>query len=164
MKRKRDSGNKKLKCRFKGCKGFSDNDFFCNQHREFVTKIQNADEIFYSTENTLYITEDISIYIFMMNIPHIDKIKQSINEHSVTERMWNSEKRTGLEEKIESLSYSNMRDIHNYFLKISLISKTIQTEFKKSVSLLYNKIFVLDTKNAVISYRNNLLVNMVVKV
>jgi len=155
MKRKRDNGNKKLKCRFKGCKGFSDNnDFFCNEHREFVTKIQNADEIFYSTQNILDIPEDISVFIFMLNIPHIDKINQSINEHSVTRRMFILGKRAKLDEIIESLSKSNIRDIQNYFLHISLLSKTIQTEFKKAVVPLYNKIFVLDDNNAVISPRN----------
>jgi hypothetical protein len=137
MKRKRESINKKLKCRFKGCKGFRENDnneFFCNEHRKYITKIQNADEIFYSTINTLYIPEDISVYIFMMNIPHLNKINQPINENSLSNR--------------------NMRDIHNYFFNIYLISKTIQTEFKKAIASLYNKIFVLDTNNAVISYRN----------
>lgn len=159
MKRKRSSGlvNKKLKCRFRGCKDFRDNDdneFFCDKHRKFITKIQNADEIFYSTENILYIPEDISVYIFIMNIPHIDKINQTINEHSVTTRMFILNKMTGLEKLINSLSKSNIKDIQNYFFSISLISKTIQTEFKKAVAPLYNKIFVLDDNNAVISHRN----------
>jgi len=157
MKRKRDSGtSKKFKCRFRGCKGFTANsiEFFCIEHRKYITKIQNAEEIFYSIQNTLEIASDICVYILIMNIPHIDKIKQNINENSKTMRMINTEKRNSLEKEIKLLSKSDILDIHIYIFNVSLISKTIEREFKNTISFLYNKIFVLDGDNMVISYRN----------
>ncbi len=158
MKRKRVNEIKKYKCRFRGCKCFRDNvnEFFCKEHREYVIKIQNADDIFYSVQNTLYIPEEISVYIFILNVPHLDIIRQIINENSRTRRMINIDltRKTGQKEAIRVLSRSDIRDIHKYIFDISLISKIIEKKFKDAFSKLYHQIFVLDSDNMVIPYRN----------
>jgi len=163
MKRKRNIVNKttkKYKCRFRECKDFTDkiNEIFCIEHRKYVTNIQNSDEIFYSTQHTLEIPYDICVYILIMNIPHLNIIRQNIPKENskTTYGMNNIDAMMMLAQELTLLSDFEMRDIHIYMSRISLISNKIKDLFEKYISPLYSKIFVLDCDNIKIPTRNSL--------
>lgn len=144
--------DKKYKCRFKGCINTSIkiSEIFCDYHRGYIDNVQNASDIFHSTENKMIIDDDIIIQILMYNLPHRDIINQKIDSYSLSMRSKNVNIKP-VNNKLTLLTKTEVQNINKYINSISLISKTVKNIFDDIIVNLYNNIFLLDTNNIAIS-------------